>query len=173
MESNTWYFEEIFPDDLSFNTFLSDYGVILPNTITYTKLYNLFLDKYLNCSVAYDTKEVFKRRLALLLNDYLNEYCVRVATLNKMYALTDDDLVVVSTYINNYANNPNYEISDVYNELGYVSNQNNGINRINKLTAYVSLLKQILPYGNQEFLDRFRKLFKTIYIRRISIYGNK
>ncbi len=172
MESSTWYFEDIFPDELSFSTFLTDYGVVLPTTILANNLYKLFMDKYLNCSVNFDTKEVFKRRFSLLLNDYLKEYSVNIATKNAMYNLTDDELLIVNTYINNYANNPNYEIQDVYNELGYITNQNNGINRANKLTAYITFLKSLLPYGNEAFLDRFKKLFKTIYIRRINIYGN-
>lgn len=172
MESSTWYFEDIFPDDVTFSTFLTDYGVVLPSTIQATALYNLFLNKYLNCSINFDTKEVFKRRFSLILNDYLKEYSVNVATKNAIYNLTEDELIVVNTYINNYANNPNYEVTDVYSELGYISNQNNGINKANKLTAYINYLKGLLPYGNEAFLDRFKKLFKTIYIRRINIYGN-
>lgn len=172
MESSTWYFEDVFPDETSFTDFLTDYGVTLPTSITASSLYKLFMDKYLNCSIAFDTKEVFKRRFSLLLNDYLKEYSVNIATKSAMYNLTDDELLIVNTYINNYANNPNYEVTDVFNELGYVSNQNNGINRANKLTAYITFLKSLLPYGNEAFLDRFKKLFKYIYIRRISIYGN-
>lgn len=172
MESSTWYFEDIFPDETSFTDFLTSYGVTLPTTITASSLYKLFMAKYLNCSIAFDTKEVFKRRFSLLLNDYLKEYSVNIATKSAMYNLTDDELLIVNTYINNYANNPNYEVTDVFNELGYVSNQNNGINRANKLTAYITFLKSLLPYGNEAFLDRFKKLFKYIYIRRISIYGN-
>lgn len=172
MESSTWYFEDVFPDDVSFSTFLTDYGVILPSTIQASNLYTLFLNKYLNCSINFDTKEVFKRRFSLLLNDYLKEYSVNIASKNAMYNLTEDELLIVNTYINNYANNPNYEVTDVFSELGYISNQNNGINRANKLTAYITYLKSLLPYGNEDFLDRFKKLFKTIYIRRINIYGN-
>lgn len=172
MESSTWYFEDVFPDETSFTDFLTDYGVTLPTSITASSLYKLFMDKYLNCSIAFDTKEVFKRRFSLLLNDYLTEFSVRVGVKTALYDLSEDDLLVVNTYINNYANNPNYEVTDVFSELGYVSNQNNGINRINKLTAYINFLKGLLPYGSQEFLERFKKLFKYIYIRRINIYGN-
>lgn len=169
-DSYTWYFEEVFKDDTDFATFLSDYGVILPLTITAQNLYNLFLDRYLNCSINFDSIEVFKRRFVILLNDYLQQYASRIAILNKTYSLTDDELLVVNTYINNYANNPNFKITDVYAELGYIANQNNGINRSNKLTAYITYLKTITPYGNQEFLDRFKKLFKQIYIRKVQIY---
>lgn len=171
-DSYTWYFEEVFKNDVEFSQYISDYGIVLPSTITATNLYNLFLDRYMNCSINFDTIEVFKRRFKILLNDYLQEYASRIATINKIYALTDDELLVVNTYINNYANNPNYQLTDVYNELDYVSNQNNGINRGNKLGAYITYLKTLLPYGNQEFLDRFRKLFKQIYIRKVDIYGN-
>ena len=171
-DSYTWYFEEVFKDDTEFNQFLTDYSVSLPSTITYQKLYNLFLDKYLNCSINFDTKEVFKRRFALLLNDYLNEYALRIASINKIYLLTEDELLVVNTYINNYASNPNYKLTDVYKELEYVGSQNNGINRINKLEGYINYLRVLLPYGNQDFLDRFQKLFKQIYIRKVDIYEN-
>lgn len=169
-DSYTFYFEEIFPDHQSFSDYLTNYGIVLPLSITSQNLYDLFLDRYMNCSIAFDTIDVFKHRFKILLNDYLQEYATRIATLNKVYPLTDDELLVVNTYINNYANNPNYQLTDVYNELGYVSNQNNGINRGNKLGAYITYLKTLTPYGNQEFLDRFKKLFKQIYIRKVQIY---
>lgn len=171
-DSYTWYFEEVFKNDNEFNQFLTDYGVSLPLTITYTNLYNLFLNRYMNCSINFDTKEIFKRRFAILLNDYLFEYATRVASINKVYALTESELMVVNTYINNYASNPNYKLTDVYSELEYVGSQNNGMNRISKLGAYINYLKNLLPYGNQEFLDRFKKLFKMIYIRKVDIYEN-
>ena len=172
MNSNTWYFEDVFKDDTEFSQYLSDYSITLPLTINATDLYELFLNRYMNCTINFDTQEVFKRRLKILLDDYLNEYATRVAMINKLYLLTDDELLVVNTYISNYANNPNYELSDVYTELGYISNQNNGINRMNKLDGYIKDLKALLPYGNQEFLDRFKKLFKYIYIREVNLYDN-
>lgn len=171
-DSYTFYFEEVFPDHQSFSDYLTDYGIVLPSTITSQNLYNLFLDRYLNCSIAFDNTSVFKHRFKILLNDYLQEYATRIATINKVYPLTDDELLVVNTYINNYANNPNYQLTDVYTELGYVSNQNNGINKGNKLGAYITYLKTLTPYGNQEFLDRFKKLFKQIYIRKVDFYEN-
>lgn len=173
MNSQTWYFEDIFKDEASFTQYLSDYNISLPSTITASTLYNLFLDKYLNCSINYDTIEVFKRRFKILLDDYLKEYAMRIATINKLYALTDEELLVVNTYISNYANNPNYQLTDVYDELGYVSSQNNGINKYSKLESYIKYLKTLLPYGNREFLDRFKILFKYIYIREVSIYDNQ
>ena len=172
MTSDTWYFEDVFKDDTEFSQYLSDYSITLPLTITASNLYNLFLDKYMNCTINFDTQEVFKRRFKILLDDYLKEYATRVAVINKLYGLTDDELLIVNTYISNYANNPNYELSDVYTELGYISNQNNGINRMNKLDGYIKYLKTLLPYGNQEFLDRFKKLFKYIYIREVYLYDN-
>ena len=171
-DSYTFYFEEVFPDHQSFSDYLTDFGITLPLSITSQKLYNLFLDRYLNCSIAFDNTNVFKHRFKILLNDYLQEYASRIAILNKTYPLTDDELLVVNTYINNYANNPNFQLTDVYTELGYVSNQNNGINRGNKLGAYITYLKNLTPYGNQEFLDRFKKLFKQIYIRKVDFYEN-
>ena len=172
MNSATWYFEDVFKDEASFTQYLSDYNITLPLTITASQLYNLFLDKYLNCSINFDTIEVFKRRFKIMLDDYLKEYALRIATINKLYTLSDDELLIVNTYISNYANNPNYELSDVYTELGYVSNQNNGINRLSKLDSYIKYLKTLLPYGNREFLDRFKSLFKYIYIREVNIYEN-
>lgn len=172
MNSDTWYFEDVFKDEASFTQYLSDYSISLPITITASQLYNLFLDKYLNCTINFDTIEVFKRRFKIMLDDYLKEYAMRVATINKMYTLSDDELLVVNTFISNYANNPNFELSDVYDELGYVSAQNNGINRFSKLDSYIKYLKALLPYGNREFLDRFKTLFKYIYIRGINIYEN-
>ena len=173
MTSQTWYFEDVFKDETDFTQYLTDYNIVLPLTITASDLYNLFLNKYLNCSINFDTIEVFKRRFKIMLDDYLKEYSLRVATINKVYTLTDDELLIVNTYISNYANNPNYELTDVYNELGYVSSQNNGINRLSKIDSYIKYLKTLLPYGNREFLDRFKSLFKYIYIREVNIYDNQ
>ena len=46
METSTWYFEDVFPDDTSFSDFLSDFNISLPSIFNATQLYNLFLNKY-------------------------------------------------------------------------------------------------------------------------------
>ena len=61
-DSYTFYFEEVFKDHTEFANFLTDYNVILPLSITSQNLYDLFLDRYLNCSINFDSIEVFKRR---------------------------------------------------------------------------------------------------------------
>jgi len=171
LSSLTFYFEDVFKDDTDFNQFLTDFNITLPTGITYTDLYNLFLDKYVNCSIAYDTKEVFKHRFKMILVDNLNEYVRRKAIIDKLYSLTDDELIVMNEYIRNYANNPNISVTDVFEELPYITQQENSQQRLSKLDAYASYLNFILPYGNKEFLNKFDKLFKQIFIREVEIYG--
>ena len=171
MSSLTFYFEAIFKDENEFNQYLTDYNITLPTGITYTDLYKLFIDKYMNCSIAYDTTEVFKHRFRMVLNDNLNEYARRKAIIDKLYALTDDELIVMNEYIHNYANNPNVSVTDVFATLPYITQQENSKNKLSKLDAYANYLNYILPYGNKEFLQKFDKLFKQIFIREVNIYG--
>ena len=171
MSSLTFYFETIFKDENDFNQYLTDYNITLPTGITYQDLYKLFIDKYMNCSIAYDTTEVFKHRFRMVLNDNLNEYARRKAIIDKLYALTDDELIVMNEYIHNYANNPNVSVTDVFATLPYITQQENSKNKLSKLDAYANYLNYILPYGNKEFLQKFDKLFKQIFIREVNIYG--
>ena len=171
MSSLTFYFEDVFEDATSFNQFLTDYNITLPTGITYDDLYDLFLNKFVNCSIAYDTKEVFKHRFKMILVDNLKEYVRRKTIIDNLYALTDDELVVVNEYIHNYANNPNITVTDVFEKLPYITQQENSKQTLSKLDAYASYLQYILPYGDMEFLRKFEKLFKQIFIREVNIYG--
>lgn len=169
--SLTFYFEDVFKDDVEFTQYLSDFNITLPNGITSSDLYDLFLNKFVNCSIAYDTKEIFKHRFKMILVDNLNEYVRRKNIIDNLYNLTDDEIVVINEYIHNYANNPNVTVSDVFEKLPYITQQDNSKQSMSKLDAYANYLSYILPYGNMEFLNKFEKLFKTIFIREVEIYG--
>lgn len=171
MNSLTFYFEDVFKDATEFNQYLTDYNITLPTGITYSDLYNLFLDKFVNCSIAYDTKEVFKHRFKVILVDNLKEYVRRKQIIDNLYNLTENELLVINEYIRNYANNPNISVNDVFDKLPYITQQENSLQRLSKLDAYANYLNFILPYGNEDFLKKFEKLFKQIFIREVEIYG--
>jgi len=169
--TQTFYFEDVFKDDTEFNQYLTDFGITLPTGITYSDLYNLFLDKFVNCSIAYDTKEVFKHRFKIILNDNLREYLRRKQIIDGLYNLTDDEMTIMNEYIHNYANNPNISVTDVFEKLPYITQQDNSKQTISKLDAYANYLNYILPYGDESFLKKFEKLFKQIFIREVELYG--
>lgn len=169
--TQTFYFEDVFKDDTEFNQYLTDFGITLPSGITYSDLYNLFLDKFVNCSIAYDTKEVFKHRFKMILVDNIKEYVRRKSIIDALYNLTDDEITIINEYIHNYANNPNISVTDVFEKLPYITQQDNSKQSMSKLDAYANYLNYILPYGNMEFLRKFEKLFKQIFIREVEIYG--
>lgn len=169
--TQTFYFEDVFKDDTEFNQYLTDFNITLPTGITYSDLYDLFLNKFVNCSIAYDTKEIFKHRFKMILVDNIKEYVRRKQIIDGLYNLTDDEITIINKYIHNYANNPNITVSDVFEELPYITQQDNSKQIMSKLDAYANYLNYILPYGNMEFLRKFEKLFKTIFIREVEIYG--
>ena len=169
--SQTFYFEDVFKDANEFNSYLTDFSITLPTGITYNDLYDLFLNKFVNCSIAYDTKEIFKHRFKMILVDNLKEYVRRKSIIDALYYLTDDEIKIVNEYIHNYANNPNISVTDVFDKLPYITQQDNSQQRMSLLDAYTKYLDMILPYGNMEFLNKFEKLFKTIFIREVEIYG--
>lgn len=169
--TQTFYFEDVFKNDNEFNQYLTDFNITLPTGITYTDLYDLFLNKFVNCSIAYDTKEIFKHRFKMILVDNIKEYVRRKQIIDGLYNLTDDEMAIINKYIHNYANNPNITVSDVFEELPYITQQDNSKQVMSKLDAYANYLNYILPYGNMEFLRKFEKLFKTIFIREVEIYG--
>lgn len=171
MSSQTFYFEDVFKDDTEFSTYLTDFNIVLPTGITASDLYDLFLNKFINCSIAYDTKEIFKHKFKMILVDNLKEYVRRKDIIDKLYNLTDSEVVVMNEYIHNYSNNPNISVTDVFEKLPYITQQENSKTNISKLDAYANYLNFILPYGNMEFLKKFDKLFKQIFIREVNIYG--
>lgn len=172
MSKLTWYFKDVIADYDAFKSVLAN----IPFTWnqaddfiiehTFAILYRRF-----SCvNIRYFTKEAF---LDEFMNVYFNEiyrYIRRYKLIQDIYAISNDDIVKMTTSINNFANNPNDAPSDVLDPLEYISSQNYSVVKNNNLEAYVRALELLPSKYDKEFLDEFEYLFQQIYGQDVVIY---
>ena len=82
--------------------------------------------------------------------------------IQKIYALTDDDLIELNRAISNYANNPNDEVSNPLEPLTYISSQSVNVGFSNKLQGYLMAIDSLPSEYDEEFLGAFKYLFMNI-----------
>ena len=82
---------------------------------------------------------------------------------SKLRKLTDDEITQGSVQIYNQADNPSTDPStDTSEFLQYIKAQNTSINKKGKLEGYALLDSLLKRDVTQEFLNRFKPLFKTV-----------
>ena len=120
----------------------------------------------------YDTIEDFECDFANILEDNFNKYKMQVAIIKKAQALTDAELLTISTALANQSNNPNTKPTDINEPLEYISSQAYTISKDNKLQAYLRALSTIPTQLINAMLTRCVNLFKTILPNQIFVYND-
>lgn len=171
----TFYFEQIFPSIIEWNIFIGTYSTVvdLTNPIDSafnTYCYTLLSNHYNHCNIRYTSIDAFKSELLNVFDNKFAQFKREKALIEKVNSLTDDDLALVSEYINNQANNPN-EDNPLNTEgfLGYISLQNFTKEKANRLRAYLDALRNV-PSMNiykffkatDEYMMGFDDLFMNI-----------
>ena len=155
--------------------FIKDYqGIGIPTTIpvnnpadntagTATTLYYLLYSRYANSVVASSDLNRFKYNLFSIIWQYGPNWSKNLDIQNKLRSLTDEELMQGSIQIYNMADNPSTDPSTDSGEyLKYIKTQNTSNNKKSKLEAYALLNSLLKKDVTQEFLDRFKKLFKVV-----------
>lgn len=139
-------------EDLGFSI-----GQSTVNTIFY-----LLYSRYANSSIASSDENRFKYNLFSIILQYAPTWERQLKLQKDLRNLSDDQLQQGSISINNNAENPSDDPETSSNEfLKYIDHQNVGINKRSILDAY-SYLSDILKKDyTEDFLGRFKKLFKT------------
>lgn len=157
------------------NDFLVDYrGIGVPTTIpsdvqngsdqgTMYNLYFLLYSRYGNDVIASSDLQRFKMRLFTIIWQYGPNWAKNLEIQHKLRELTEDEIAQGSVQIYNQADNPSTDPStDTSEYLRYIKAQNTSINKKGKLEGYALLDSLLKRDVTQEFLNRFKPLFKTV-----------
>lgn len=157
------------------NDFLNDYKSIgIPKTIPEWKtdgpdqasavtLYFLLYSRYGNDVIASSDLQRFKMNLFAIIWQYGPNWVKNLEIQSKLRKLTETEITQGSVQIYNQADNPSTDPStDTSEYLQYIKSQNTSINKKGKLEGYALLDSLLKRDVTQEFLNRFKPLFKTV-----------
>lgn len=159
----------------SLNDFISDYlrnGI--PKTIpidvedrtdegSIVNLYFLLYSRYGNDVIASSDLHRFKMNLFAIVWQYGPNWAKNLEIQHKLRELTETEITQGSVQIYNQADNPSTDPStDTSEYLQYIKAQNTAINKKGKLEGYALLDSLLKRDVTQEFLNKFKPLFKTV-----------
>lgn len=142
--------------------------------------YNLLKRYFFNQNVRYNEPEAF---IEMLINVYTNrfkQFYKQKQLIDKIYQLTDNEILIVSKGLSNYANNPNTAPDDPTQPLNFVTSQSYSQITDNKLKAYLDSINRVPTLrvdefikGRNEYFDEisFTDLFMNLQLDIYNIYG--
>lgn len=156
------------------DSFLSDYkdnGIpALIKDDSATTLYYLLYASYGNSTVASSDINQFKYAVFSTIYKYGPTWEKRVDIQNKLRNLSEAELLTGGKAIYNTALNPSTEPgTDTTEELDYINQQNVTKNVRSKLSAYNDLMLLLKTDVTGEFIDKFKKLFKTVATKELPL----
>lgn len=155
--SFTYYFEEVFPNYDDWKEWIEDYSSIVNYTDPIQSafdewIFNLLYRHFFNQNIRYSSKGAFKFELLNVYENKFKQFLNSKSLIDKMYNLTDADLLEISTNINNFANNSDTAIQNDTEILPFCSSQTWSKLSSNKLQAYMQALNQIPSLQIYKFL---------------------
>lgn len=161
---STEVFQDIYPD---LDTFKADYnGEKFPkviNDVNCKNLYYLLMARYCNNPIANLDVEQFKTKLQAVIWQYGPAWEKRLDIQEKLRNLGDNEILEGAKAIYNHALNPGQieaETTVDLPELKYVDNQNTTNYKKSKMDAYTQLWDLLVTDVTNDFLNKFRPLFK-------------
>lgn len=175
MSKITFYFQSLIPNFNAFKVFCSEIPIDYESLSNIEKdalehCYNLLMRRYGHANVRYTTPEAFYNALAIPFEDEFKRYAKRIYIIGEAYKLTLDDYAELNRSIQNYANNPNDEVSNPLDPLNYISSQTLMANLSNKLQAYLVAIDTLPSQYDEEFLSHFKGLFMNIIPNETILY---
>ena len=154
--------------------FIEDYNSIgIPATISSesaTTLYYLLYARYANSHIASSDPNRFKYNLFGLIWQYGPNWEKKIEIQKKLRELDDEQIREGARQIYNKADNPsNDPAAFTDNELQFINNQNVIKNRKGTLEGYNILMSLLEDDVTENFLRRFKALFKTIVMPELPL----
>lgn len=178
MEDNefavTIFFKNVFTSLDDFKTWITDYTTLDSTNVLHQFIYTKLMQKYANENINYATLDSFKRQFAITYEDNFNQYEARKRIIAAMYNVSLDEMETIQTNINNIALNNNGILEDDVDPLdvkvNFISNQSTSKAKQNKLESYTSALVNLTTELLNDYLEKFRKHFMTIYLNPKYMY---
>lgn len=149
----TLTFKDIFESYEKFKEFTDAFGLYVSDPTsedfdefaeTFNQhIYYVLYNRYVGCSVAYDTEDLFLAEFGIAYQQFFNQFLYKKKLTDELYKLSLDDLSIVSESLNNFSNNTNKLTTDAWELLNYVSQQSRGRAKSGKLITYINALRQM------------------------------
>lgn len=176
-QGRTRYFTQIFPTVEEFSDFYLTCGIqpLFKEESTVTTLYYLICSYYANSRIASSDENRFKYNMMSIIFQYGPTWeknleiqaFLRDIDINAEEWLNSSKMVVNSSY--NPATDP---AADSFQTLDTINQQNMNLHRKGKLEGLAILQGLLETNVTGEFLDKFKKLFRTItYTSRPLLYA--
>lgn len=156
--------EEKLTSDAVFLAEMKKLGLPLKISEEKTKeLFFLLYARYGNSSIASSDEEQFKYKIGSIIYMYGPAWEKRLETLDKLYNLTEEEILRSEQNISNLALNPDtVPAADTYSVIDMVSQQNVNNRVKGKMEGYATYFNQIVTDVTDTFLDKFKKCFITV-----------
>lgn len=163
---NTVKFTDVYSD---VTAFLDDYNNVgIPAKVkaeSATTLFYLLYAKYGNNPISNNDINQFKYRLFAIIFQYGPTWEKRLEVQDAIRGLSLDQLREGSKAIYNMAMNPDTDPgTDSLTELGYINQQNTNNVKKSVISAYEDLWGLLKVDVTEEFLTKFKQLFKQVVI---------
>lgn len=134
-------------------------------------LYYLLYAKYGNNPITNFDENQFKYKLYGIIFMYGPAWQKRLSIQSEIRGLTADELLQGAKAVHNHAFNPSTDPStSSLNELTYINDQNTTNYKKSKMDAYGQLWDLVATDVTEEFLARFRPLFKKFVSPYTALY---
>ena len=168
---NTMTFSEVFPTYEEFKEQLEDtpfYTSEFQSMMTEELLkinYMLFYNRYGNSPIANESVDQFKSKLFGTMWTYGPNWCQKIKIQDKLRSLgveDNSDIYKGSSAIYNHALNPETAPStDTLEEITYINDQNTTKYKRSRLEGLAQLMDLLSDSFTDDYINKFRKLFKT------------
>lgn len=160
----TKLFKDIFPTYEDFATWVEESGMTgedfsIPRKTTFMIIYNHYA-----CSHVAFTEETFKMHFLNELYTFCGEFEATTDAIVQLRNLTDEEIAVADSMIENFANIPETEQSTDTETVNFISQQQKMINKKGVLQVKREQLSNKRIFTVKTFLKRFRHLFIRIIV---------
>ena len=181
MSNYTFKFGEIFDTYEKWKTFSEECGFINFTDETEAKFdeycYKVLFRHYQRANIRYTSIADFCNELSIVYESKFKQFKKQQEVIDKIYNLTEDEILQVNQVLSNYAENPNNKPDDPTKPLNFITNQTYTNQQNGKLSGYLLALSSIPVLDIYSFLRKsendgmsFNELFMVVLPNEIDIF---
>ena len=177
----THYFNNIFPSYKEWREFSEQIDSIDFNNPIHEAFdkwcFKILQRQFSHWNIRYFETDAFKLELAIVYENKFIQFLKEKELIDKIYNLSDDEILEIDHAINNMANNPNNKVEDPKKPLNFISAQTYNLRVQGKARTYLERLNSLPTLNIYKFLHNdkpeemgFEDLFVQIIPNQDYIY---
>ena len=128
-------------------------------------LFNYIYNYYCNSNIRYETIDAFKRHFVMEYENESTRFKMQLSMMDKIYNLSEDDVIMIENGINNVANNDNSLVENPFKEIiKFITNQSTYQRNSNRFIALINYVNELKNKQIFDFLDNFKKHFLSVIL---------